>query len=1218
MLDQYMRDFFQNLEISLTDNPQQPGAEELRALLNAFNELVSLRDKLNGRGQKPLEPDEVTALCDRLQKYSNAVSTVIHNAADQKTAFSQIVADFMPFLTAQKEISDQYVKDTRTQRLTNANAQFKVGDIINDIKWLELLEGKFKACTAIVKGSSLIIGDDGKCDQNACKAMQQMEIYLKASPYYLGKKMTDAKASFQRNVGFQESSIALKLQSSAAEATPDLFNQLGFLIPFGLHPSKISFLYHRKIGSSDQFRESQRAAALAVVKEYLDKGKVSDSHGYVGLPIAGVDPKRYVQDALKTIAVCDYITREKTAAAEYRNTNTYPEKIKSGVNVYLENFFSSKKPNDTEKKVFDKVIEQLIKYSPAASFIYEDPSTLKKRLGGSQPEEKLAQLSAGTQPNILKDADADALAIMSELTSSKRISNSDSYNAVGDAMLRLGDAAHRPGGIVAEDYTELYKALRKYVYTHDSKPFTESGQKRFDAAAKLMVDVGLHLADLDPDMQTIIDRDFRVNTLRSKVFREYCQGKAAALSAGLSADRSSFVLRAKQIVSHANKRLAEYNEKMATSEKYVPVEMFTGKMADFQKQQELLEKVGIADAPAQKSIPSHLFTDISKMQNRTTSQGQMNQRLPISVELEDKRVLQGYFTENNEAKYKARYDAVFEDLCGRDDTQQPFYKALSKISLQKAATILRSTAQQLGVEDLSELLTLSFPTVFNVWLAEMKDAGYPQVEDLSKNLAIEKVGKALADNFYNTENLGDPALQKTFDMFSSYVKNVLGIYDAAMMNIHYAKVEQGGNLNLRNNAMYDVAKLLNHPDLICKTVQMSVTDNDAQKQGTFMLNAKGVHGPMVREGVNIGGRRAPVRILPACKRDMSRIEVLDYLCGNIDRHRGNFFMDARFVPDANGGHVDVSGLQGIDNDMSFGALSGKENVSRMSSVNHIRIMDKDQADAIQNMKPEAFENVMRGIGLSKEEIAAGLSRLSALQYRIKTSQIELVDGLADWNQVKIKEYALEADNIWSLVNLVEERGNMPLDKGTKEEKAAHTPEAFRALTEPKKMEIFQVRNGDAQVQINEQVFYLKQFHERFNATKSAADSPAYNKMRSGLNDFIKYAEMLSTSPFIDDKMLNTLADCFVGLNRLAKAYIKKGVESAKTPEEKKGVENRMNLAKNLQAFTAKGPHAIQEELTDAVNRAFIGEKKLYTANPDVPKEAPQKVETEHPLINGPY
>ena len=231
------------------------------------------------------------------------------------------------------------------------------------------------------------------------------------------------------------------------------------------------------------------------------------------------------------------------------------------------------------------------------------------------------------------------------------------------------------------------------------------------------------------------------------------------------------------------------------------------------------------------------------------------------------------------------------------------------------------------------------------------------------------------------------------------------------------RLKDGDRLDQRNSAMSAVASLLGVPELIARSSNMKYLDEEGNVvEGTFTEYAKGLD-IFARDGgkclthVNndpFGGKTDLIK-------SIADLQILDYICGNVDRHPGNLTF-----------HVNAEGyiarVQGIDNDASFGLCrpAREENSNYLPGLGSLKVISKSMADKVNSLTPELLRFVLRGRGLKEEEIQAACDRLSDLQQELKKSktassvrELGSADGLCvmereDMRNIPLK--ALQAQN----------------------------------------------------------------------------------------------------------------------------------------------------------------------------------------------------------------
>ena len=194
------------------------------------------------------------------------------------------------------------------------------------------------------------------------------------------------------------------------------------------------------------------------------------------------------------------------------------------------------------------------------------------------------------------------------------------------------------------------------------------------------------------------------------------------------------------------------------------------------------------------------------------------------------------------------------------------------------------------------------------------------------------------------------------------------------INIGNGALPDNSRTDNRNAAMSAVADILGVPHLLARSRPMKVTDQNGNEiEGTFMMEGKGLdYNRPSSECAFIDSdslRDTDGRGFKA----LADLQVLDYICGNVDRHPGNmlyqFDEDQHFI-----------GVQGIDNDCSFGrAVPTTKNRSRLAAPKDMLVVSESMYKKIMNMKPSELVYALSGYGLSGSELSAAARRLTTLQ-----------------------------------------------------------------------------------------------------------------------------------------------------------------------------------------------------------------------------------------------
>ena len=226
------------------------------------------------------------------------------------------------------------------------------------------------------------------------------------------------------------------------------------------------------------------------------------------------------------------------------------------------------------------------------------------------------------------------------------------------------------------------------------------------------------------------------------------------------------------------------------------------------------------------------------------------------------------------------------------------------------------------------------------------------------------------------KDLSNPAVANMFDAMTEQAKE-----PSFWVNGLELGLKDGDRLDQRNSAMSAVANLLGVSRLVAHSTNMKFLDENGETvEGTFMSRAKGLDlKGQGNERLFTQVSDEPFAQESNLNKDIADLQVLDYICGNIDRHAGNLFYD---VDEKTG---KIKGLQGIDNDSAFGLFSsGKDGRNfRLNGTDSFTVVSEDMAKKINTISPEMLKFTLRGRGLTDQEIQAACDRLQDVKKAVK-------------------------------------------------------------------------------------------------------------------------------------------------------------------------------------------------------------------------------------------
>lgn len=414
--------------------------------------------------------------------------------------------------------------------------------------------------------------------------------------------------------------------------------------------------------------------------------------------------------------------------------------------------------------------------------------------------------------------------------------------------------------------------------------------------------------------------------------------------------------------------------------------------------------------------------------------------------------------------------------------------------------------------------------------------------------------------------------------------------DANIEHNMYSMMEQGGNINRRNIAMTDYGELLGMSGLLARSVPMVIKQNGKVVRGNLMENAKGMpvdyicsNNPAFQRQVSDtsadlfgegNSNVLPIVVTPEAIKEINNLQILDFLCGNIDRHAANMFYKFDFSdPNA----VKLTGVQGIDNDASFGSVdfkgSGVKN--RMSRINDIKVIDEKTADEILNLSIDKLDNKLRLSRLSKKELDSAHERLKALQDRIRKR-----DGITVLNDEQWKEQSLEnlayrkqgerSSNIFGLVQYAVNKSKDPEPK--------FNPQKETLITDDRVSK--QIITTES-YNLHDQIEAFSKIKDDFNKTDLKGSTPEFMDMYNQLSTAIDHMKVVKNlvendkklQGMIPDKYRNALSEDLKKLKNVSETYISK---KSTNPTFERG-KQRLHFAKDLAACAEFSRQSIRED-----------------------------------------
>ena len=254
-------------------------------------------------------------------------------------------------------------------------------------------------------------------------------------------------------------------------------------------------------------------------------------------------------------------------------------------------------------------------------------------------------------------------------------------------------------------------------------------------------------------------------------------------------------------------------------------------------------------------------------------------------------------------------------------------------------------------------------------------------------------------------------------------KDLQKYYGGLSSQVHKAKLvmnaedrygaERGERIEMRNVAMSEVGDVLGVPDLLARSTTAKVELGGKVVDGVFMEEAEGVDLSKVKPGTApaaITEAMAPEVFNTKGLKDLADIQILDYICMNRDRHRKNMFYKFDGLETD---HPRFAGVQGIDNDFSFGTDVPKddEDINYLAALKDIKAISASLAARLR--EPDLMDRIaekLRRNGLNEAQITAAGERFARIKKKLEKGKLEVVQD-EQWGKGKYRIETLGAGDL---------------------------------------------------------------------------------------------------------------------------------------------------------------------------------------------------------------
>ena len=243
----------------------------------------------------------------------------------------------------------------------------------------------------------------------------------------------------------------------------------------------------------------------------------------------------------------------------------------------------------------------------------------------------------------------------------------------------------------------------------------------------------------------------------------------------------------------------------------------------------------------------------------------------------------------------------------------------------------------------------------------------------------------------------DKALKEAVRNFIDDMSGMVNQY----LVMETAGIKKDSNLSDRNCAMSDMANLLGCSNILAKSVPMTIMVDNEPVEGVFMETVEGTDCNRVKEDdIVLEANQESFNHSKALDQLLD-LQVLDYICGNIDRHGGNIIY--QFEKDDRG-QVYLKGIKGIDNDCAFGTVTAKkgEDVHHLVTPEKMQFIRNETLNKLKLLDETTIYNHLAPYKLSDEEKKAVLERVENIKEAVQIGRIHVIKEENYWEKNSLK------------------------------------------------------------------------------------------------------------------------------------------------------------------------------------------------------------------------
>ena len=369
----------------------------------------------------------------------------------------------------------------------------------------------------------------------------------------------------------------------------------------------------------------------------------------------------------------------------------------------------------------------------------------------------------------------------------------------------------------------------------------------------------------------------------------------------------------------------------------------------------------------------------------------MNSRIPLEVEGSN-GAQKGFFTADRINRDGAGLADELEERLREQPAMAPLCEALRHGEKDKIIEAIKGLQFE---EEKEEVTGGSRFRGFVDRLRKKSQKDLPGAQEFCDRMRVAHDGQGYGvprefsspEAFHKWVN-SDPSILPTLQALSKETQIRTNNYK---LNMQSGGIQPNTEIPSRNIGMSRFAEALGCGHLIAKAERMTIQSGGRMQTGVFMHTAEGSDVSRLRPSDPLvslfyhQGAGMEAMEGGGFKKSLANLQVLDYICGNTDRHLRNVIYQTGTDSE---GRLQMQGVIGIDNDLSFGWIRNDTETQndRELKVDQLRVIPRETAELIMQMDKPFVEHQLSDLGLAKEEIGAAVSRIDALQHRLRDPQ----------------------------------------------------------------------------------------------------------------------------------------------------------------------------------------------------------------------------------------